>query len=144
MFDHGAQRRFIGAPRRDNENGFDRSVRLLDVHRELTLTLLARRDRLTLANNSNAGRQLRRRSGRCGGIRRHSWSLGRLSSLTRSHTFGLKSDPGLHNPIVVAISGLSDPETEASLLREGADWFFAKPLRLEQLVEKIRELSVDG
>jgi CheY-like chemotaxis protein len=54
----------------------------------------------------------------------------------------MKSDPGLHNPIVVAISGLSDPETEASILKEGADWFFAKPLHLENLVEKIRDLAV--
>jgi two-component system OmpR family response regulator len=56
----------------------------------------------------------------------------------------IKSDPGLHNPIVVAISGLSDPDTEASILREGADWFFAKPLHLENLVEKIRELSMSA
>ncbi len=53
----------------------------------------------------------------------------------------IKSDPGLRNPIVVAISGLSDPETETSILQEGADWFFAKPLHLEDLVEKIKELS---
>jgi two-component system, OmpR family, response regulator len=53
----------------------------------------------------------------------------------------MKSDPSLGNPIVVAISGLSDPDTEASILREGADSFLAKPLDLEDLASRIRALA---
>jgi two-component system, OmpR family, response regulator len=53
----------------------------------------------------------------------------------------MKSDPSLGNPIVVAISGLSDPDTEASILREGADSFLAKPLDLESLASRIRALA---
>ena len=53
----------------------------------------------------------------------------------------MKSDPTLGNPIVVAISGLSDPDTEASILKEGADSFLAKPLDLEELAARVRELA---
>ncbi len=53
----------------------------------------------------------------------------------------MKSDPSLGNPIIVAISGLSDPDTEAAILKEGADTFLAKPLDLEELAAKIRELA---
>ncbi len=53
----------------------------------------------------------------------------------------MKSDPTLGNPIVVAISGLSDPDTEAAILKEGADSFLAKPLDLEELAARVRELA---
>ena len=56
----------------------------------------------------------------------------------------MKNDPSLHNPVVVAISGFSDAETEAAILKEGADWFLAKPLDLEELAAKIRELAAGG
>ena len=54
----------------------------------------------------------------------------------------IKSDTTLGNPIIIAISGMSDPETESRILKEGADIFLAKPLDLEDLAGKVQELSV--
>ena len=52
----------------------------------------------------------------------------------------IKDDPSLGNPIIVAISGLIDPETEARIVEEGADVFLAKPLDLEDMANKIHQL----
>ena len=53
----------------------------------------------------------------------------------------IKADPNLGNPIVIAISGMTDPGTESRILEEGADLFLAKPLDLEALAGRVQELS---
>jgi len=52
----------------------------------------------------------------------------------------IKEDPSLGNPVIVAITGLTDAGLEERILIEGADAFFAKPLDLDKLHERIREL----
>ena len=52
----------------------------------------------------------------------------------------IKEDAGLGNPVIVAISGLDDGRIGQVILSEGADAFYAKPLDLEQLEAKLREL----
>ncbi len=53
----------------------------------------------------------------------------------------IKEDPGLGSPIIVAITGLTDDDMEATVISEGADAFFHKPLDLEKLHERIEELT---
>jgi two-component system, OmpR family, response regulator len=53
----------------------------------------------------------------------------------------IKEDPGLGSPIIIAITGLTDPEMEATVIAEGADAFFPKPLDLEKLHAKVEELT---
>jgi CheY-like chemotaxis protein len=52
----------------------------------------------------------------------------------------IKGDASLGNPVIVAISGMTDPETETKIVEEGADVFLAKPLDLEELANRIQEL----
>jgi two-component system OmpR family response regulator len=52
----------------------------------------------------------------------------------------LKENGGTQSPAVIAITGLNDPAEEESIIRNGADAFFAKPLDLESLKQKINEL----
>jgi DNA-binding response OmpR family regulator len=53
----------------------------------------------------------------------------------------IKEDPGLGSPIIIAITGLTDEDMEETVISEGADAFFHKPLDLEKLHEKIEELT---
>jgi two-component system OmpR family response regulator len=53
----------------------------------------------------------------------------------------IKEDPGLGSPIIIAITGLADDDIEETVISEGADAFFHKPLDLEKLHEKIEELT---
>jgi PleD family two-component response regulator len=53
----------------------------------------------------------------------------------------IKADENLSRPIVVAISGVSDPGTEAKAREAGADAFLAKPIDLESLPKLIEELA---
>ena len=50
----------------------------------------------------------------------------------------IKEDTAFARPVIVAISGLG--QDGAVILDEGADAFFAKPLDLEQLEARLREL----
>ncbi|MBN1523265.1 MAG: response regulator [Spirochaetales bacterium] len=52
----------------------------------------------------------------------------------------LKSDGDYETPSIIAITGLDDPNEKNSILQNGADAFFAKPLELENLITTIREL----
>jgi two-component system OmpR family response regulator len=52
----------------------------------------------------------------------------------------LKENGGTQSPAVIAITGLNDPAEEESIIRNGADAFFAKPLDLESLKQKITDL----
>ena len=53
----------------------------------------------------------------------------------------IKEDQALGSPIIIAITGLAEEEIEATVLAEGADAFFRKPLDFEKLREKIVQLS---
>ncbi len=53
----------------------------------------------------------------------------------------IKEDPGLGSPIIIAITGLPDENMEETVLAEGADAFFRKPLDLEKVRDKIEELA---
>ena len=52
----------------------------------------------------------------------------------------IKEDTALARPVIVAISGLDQGVDGAVILGEGADAFFAKPLDLERLDVRLREL----
>jgi len=52
----------------------------------------------------------------------------------------LKSDGAQESPVIIAITGLDDPQEESEILQNGADAFFAKPIELEQLNATIRTL----
>jgi excisionase family DNA binding protein len=49
----------------------------------------------------------------------------------------IKADASFGNPVVIAVSGLNDPEEEKQIMRDGADAFIPKPLKLESLPERI-------
>jgi two-component system, OmpR family, response regulator len=51
----------------------------------------------------------------------------------------IKDVSGITQPIIIAVSGLDDPEERDAILREGADAFLAKPLELDELYHKIEE-----
>jgi two-component system OmpR family response regulator len=53
----------------------------------------------------------------------------------------IKGDPALGSPVIIVITGLTDTEVEQTIMAEGADAFFPKPLDLEKLQQKIEELS---
>ena len=55
----------------------------------------------------------------------------------------IKSDPSLGSPVIIAITGLTDPEIEQTIRQEGADAFFEKPLDLEKVLARIEELLAD-
>ena len=52
----------------------------------------------------------------------------------------IKESSGFTGPVIVAVSGLDDPEEQESILRNGADAFLGKPLELDQLYRTIEEL----
>ena len=53
----------------------------------------------------------------------------------------IKEDPALGSPIIIAITGLADEGLEETILGEGADAFFAKPLDFEKLCASVEELT---
>jgi len=53
----------------------------------------------------------------------------------------IKEDQALGGPIIIAITGIADDDAETTILAEGADAFFRKPLNFEKMEEKIEELS---
>jgi two-component system OmpR family response regulator len=53
----------------------------------------------------------------------------------------IKDDPALGSPVIIAITGLTDASLEKTILGEGADAFFAKPLDFEKLCARIEELT---
>ena len=55
----------------------------------------------------------------------------------------IKTDPSLGSPVIIAITGLTDPEIEQTIRLEGADAFFEKPLDLEKVLARIEELLAD-
>jgi excisionase family DNA binding protein len=62
----------------------------------------------------------------------------------------IKEDPHFGKPFVIAITGLDRPEERDSIIADGADAFFAKPLDFEglakavsDLVGKVKERNVD-
>ncbi len=52
----------------------------------------------------------------------------------------IKSDPDLGNPVIIGITGLDNPEESRALLKEGAEAIYTKPLDMEVLVAKIKDL----
>lgn len=52
----------------------------------------------------------------------------------------IKSDASFGDPVVIAISGLNDSEEEKQIMRDGADAFIPKPLKLDTLPERIDNL----
>lgn len=54
----------------------------------------------------------------------------------------LKEESMQTAPAIIAITGLDDPKEEQTILKNGADAFFAKPLDLKALIKKINELLV--
>ncbi|HEQ71465.1 MAG TPA: response regulator [Spirochaetia bacterium] len=52
----------------------------------------------------------------------------------------LKSDGQGQSPVIIAITGLDDPNEQKEMIENGADAFFSKPLELEQLNSAIKEL----
>lgn len=55
----------------------------------------------------------------------------------------VKEGSGITKPIIVAVSGFSDPEQNETILEDGADAFIPKPLELDKLYEKIEELVAE-
>jgi len=53
----------------------------------------------------------------------------------------IKEDPALGSPVIIAITGLTDTGLERTIIGEGADAFFAKPLDFEKLCVRIEELT---
>lgn len=53
----------------------------------------------------------------------------------------IKEDPVFGKPFVIAVTGLDRPEEKETILADGADAFFAKPLDFEALVRTISELA---
>lgn len=52
----------------------------------------------------------------------------------------IKSDNSLGNPIIIAISGLNDPDVKNKIIDEGADAFLAKPFEPSKLFETLGAL----
>jgi two-component system OmpR family response regulator len=52
----------------------------------------------------------------------------------------IKSGNGALTPVVIAITGLTDSSIQEAIMREGADAFFAKPLDLDKLKDRIEGL----
>ena len=53
----------------------------------------------------------------------------------------IKDDPVFGKPFVIAVTGLDRPEEKESILADGADAFFAKPLDFEGLAKTIADLA---
>ncbi len=53
----------------------------------------------------------------------------------------IKEDPALGSPVIIAITGLTDSSLEQTIVAEGADAFFAKPLDFEKLCARIEEIT---
>ncbi len=53
----------------------------------------------------------------------------------------IKADENLSRPIVVAISGMEDADTESRATEAGADAFLKKPIQLDELPALIEELA---
>ncbi len=53
----------------------------------------------------------------------------------------IKTDPALGNPVIIAITGLTDTDLQERILAEGADAFFQKPLDFDNVKTKVLELS---
>lgn len=53
----------------------------------------------------------------------------------------IKEDPSFGKPFVVSITGLDIPEEKESILEEGADAFFGKPLDFDVIAKTIAELA---
>jgi two-component system OmpR family response regulator len=51
----------------------------------------------------------------------------------------IKSDPILGNSVIIAISGLEDPELEKEVLADGADAYLAKPFNNDTLISEIKK-----
>ncbi len=54
----------------------------------------------------------------------------------------IKDDPTFGKPFIISITGLDIPEERISILEDGADAFFAKPLDFDLLTATIVDLSV--
>ena len=54
----------------------------------------------------------------------------------------IKEDPSFGKPFIISITGLDIPEERTSILEDGADAFFAKPLDFDLLTATIVDLSV--
>ena len=55
----------------------------------------------------------------------------------------IKGDPQYSNPVIIAITGLDDPDLEKLILQDGADAFMAKPFEPQALADKIQELVAE-
>jgi two-component system, OmpR family, response regulator len=53
----------------------------------------------------------------------------------------IKADPLFGKPFIIAMTGLDRPEEKETILADGADAFFAKPLDFESLVKTVEDLS---
>ena len=53
----------------------------------------------------------------------------------------IKEDPSFGKPFIIAITGLDIPEERASMLEDGADAFFSKPLDFELIVGTVYDLA---
>ena len=53
----------------------------------------------------------------------------------------IKEDPVFGKPFIIAVTGLDRPEEKDSILFDGADAFFAKPLDFEALADAIADFS---
>jgi two-component system, OmpR family, response regulator len=53
----------------------------------------------------------------------------------------IKDDAGLGSPMIISVTGLDDPQERESILRDGADAFFGKPVDLDRLADTVLELS---
>ncbi|OHD10960.1 MAG: histidine kinase [Spirochaetes bacterium GWB1_48_6] len=49
----------------------------------------------------------------------------------------IKTDPAFGKPVVIVVSGVSNPSERLALLNEGAEGYFAKPVVFEDLVATI-------
>lgn len=53
----------------------------------------------------------------------------------------IKEDPSFGKPFIISITGLDIPEERASILEDGADAFFSKPLDFDQITGTVLELT---
>lgn len=56
----------------------------------------------------------------------------------------IKEDPNFGKPFVIAITGLDIPEEEITILQDGADAFFAKPLDFEKICKTIKTFATQA
>lgn len=53
----------------------------------------------------------------------------------------IKEDPSFGKPFIISITGLDIPEERASILEDGADAFFSKPLDFDLITSTVLELT---